>query len=132
MNMDQLTKSVEKINLKKAMTLDELYDLMMKNSTELPGKFKLKKGMMGKSILFDVKMQMQPRITVKDNLVTIRKMGKSTKVGMGEMPSMDFKDLKQRTKAVKEGGFKKAVTGSQDYFVEVCDSMVELLASYSE
>lgn len=132
MKMDALSKNVEKIELKQAMTLEELYELMMENSEKMPEKFKLKKGLMGKAIEFNVIMQTVPRITVKDNIVTIRRMGKSTQVGIGNMPSLDFKDLKQRAKAVKEGGLGKAISGGADYFVSVCDAMVELLTTYAE
>lgn len=132
LSIKELSKTVEKIKLKEDMTLEELYKLMMESSESLPGKFKLKKGLMGKSILFDVFMQTQPRITVKDKLVTIRLMGNSTEVGIGKMPSLDFKDLKQRTQAIKDGEWGKAATGGPQYFVNVCDAMVELLKPYSE
>ena len=128
--MDVLSKNVEKITLKEPMTLEELYDLMKENSEKLPEKFKLKKGILGKSIHFAVVMQTDPKITIKDNVVTIRRMGNTTQVGVGNMPSMDFKDLKQRAKAVKEGGLGKAISGGAEYFVSVCDAMVELLKPY--
>lgn len=131
MNMDVMKKSVEKITLKEEMSLDQLYDLMKENQEELPAKFKLKKGLMGKSINFDVFMQTEPRITVKDKVVTIRRMGSSTKVGIGSMPSLDYKDMKQRVKAVKDGGIKKSVTGGAEYFVGVCNAMVELLGPFA-
>lgn len=127
MDMKVLQKSVEKIELNQAITIEELYDVMIENSDKLPGKFKLKKGLMGKAILFDVFMQTQPRITVKDNTITIRRIENKTSVGIGNLPSMDFKDIKQRTKAVKEGGFSKAISGGAEYFTSVCDSMIELL-----
>lgn len=132
MKMDVLSKNVEKIKLKNPMTLDQLYELMMQNIEKMPGKFKLKKGIMGKAILFDVIMQTQPRITVKDNIVTVRRMGNSTSVGVGNMPSVDFKDMKQRAQAVKEGGFSKAISGGAEYFGSVCDAMVELLQTHAE
>lgn len=132
MKIAELSKTVEKINLKEDMTLEELNDFMMKNAESLPAKFKLKKSFMGKAILFDTNMQVQPRVTVKDKEVTIRLMGNSTSVGIGNMPSMDFKDLKQRAKAVKEGGIGKAVTGGNEYFISICDAMVELLSPYAE
>lgn len=132
MDMDVMKKSVEKITLKEEMTLGQLYDLMKENKDIMPGEFKLKKGILGKSINFDVFMQTEPRITVKDNVVTVRRMGKSTEVGIGNMPSMDFKDMKQRLKAVKDGGIKKSVTGGAEYFVGVCNAMVELLGPFEE
>lgn len=127
MDMKALQKTVDKIVLSEAMTLEQLHELMVQNSEKMPGKFKLKKGLFGKAILFDVFMQTQPRITIKDNTVTIRRMGNSTTVGIGNMPKMDFKDMKQRIGAVKEGGLGKAVSGGAEYFGKACDAMQELL-----
>ena len=93
----------------------------------MPGKFKLKKGLFGKSILFDVYMQTQPRVTVKENVVTVRRVNSSTTVSVGGSPSIDFKDMKQRVGAFKEGGLKQAAFGGQDYFNGVCDAMREVL-----
>lgn len=132
MKIAELSKTVEKIKLREEMDLNELNDIMLENTGKLPAGFKLKKGLTGKAILFDTNMQVQPRVTVKDKEVTIRLMGNSTSVGIGNMPSMDFKDLKQRAKAVKEGGIGKAVTGGNEYFISVCDAMVELLKPYAE
>ncbi len=130
MDMDVLTKTVEKIELKNSISLEEINDLMLENAEKFPGKFKLKKGLMGKAINFDVFMQTQPKITIKDKIVTIRRVGNSTSVGIGNMPSMDFKDLKQRVNAVKDGGLGKAVSGGADYFSSVCDVMQDILKSY--
>ncbi|MDY0236600.1 MAG: hypothetical protein RBR71_11245 [Gudongella sp.] len=132
MKIAELTKTVEKINLKEEMSLEELNDFMMENTEKLPAKFKLKKSIIGKAILFDTNMQVEPRVTVKDKEITIRYMENSTSVGIGNAPSLDFKDLKQRAKAVKEGGFGKAVTGGPEYFISICDAMVELLKPYTE
>jgi len=127
MDMKTMQKTVEKIVLQEPITLEELHELMKQNSENMPGKFKFKKGLFGKSILFDVFMQTQPRITVKENTVTVRRMGNSTSVGVGNMPAMDFKAMKQTAQAVKGGGLGKAVSGGAEYFVSVCDAMVELL-----
>jgi len=132
MDMKAMKKSVEKIVLKDPITLEELYELMKGNSDKFPGKFKFKKGLFGKSILFDIFMQVQPRVTVKENRVTVRRMGNSTTVGVGNMPAMDFKALKQSAQAVKGGGLGKAVSGGAEYFVSVCDAMVDLLKTQAE
>ncbi len=130
MNMDVMKKSVEKINLKEAMTVEDLYKIMQENSEALPGEFKLKKGLLGKSIDFKVYMQTQPHVTVKDNIVTVRRLGNKTKVGIGGMPSIDYKNLKQSVKAVKDGGLGKSVTGGAEYFVNICNAMVDILEPY--
>lgn len=129
MDINVLKKTTEKITLKDPMTIEELYELMMQNSDKMPGKFKFKKGLLGKSIMFDVFMQNQPRITVKDDLVTIRRMGNKTSVGIGDLPSMDFKAIKEGFEAVKDGGISKVVSGGAEYFVSVCDAMLALLSN---
>ncbi len=130
MDMDVMKKTVEKIELVKPLTLEELYQMMMENSNKFPGKFKLKKGLSGKAIDFDVFMKTEPKITLKDNVVTIRRIGNSTSVGIGNMPAMDFKAIKQTIGSVKEGGMGKAVSGGAEYFSQVCDAMQELLQNY--
>jgi hypothetical protein len=128
MNMKAMNKGVEKYTLSAPMTLDELYQLMTQRWTaEMPGKFKLKKGIFGERILFDVYIQIQPRVTVKENVVTVRRMQNSTKVSVGGMPGVDIKDMKQRMAAAKEGGLKKAALGGQEYFNSVCDAMRDVL-----
>ena len=132
MDMNVLMKTVEKITLTEPITLEQLYELMMKNNDKIPEKFKLKKGLMGKSILFDVFMQTQPCLTVKDNTVTVRRMGNKTEVGIGDMPSLDFKAIKQGLGAVKEGGLSKSISGGAEYFVRICDIMNEILKDKKE
>ena len=128
MGFKEMSKSVEKYTLSASITIDELYSLMAERWGEgMPGKFKLKKGLFGKRVLFDVYMQIQPRVTVKENVVTVRKTQKSTKVGIGGGPMMDIKDMKQRAAALKEGGIKKAMFGGQEYFNNVCDALREVL-----
>jgi len=128
MDIKTMQKAVEKYTLKDPMTLDELYQLMtMRWGEELPGTFKLKKGLLGKSIQFDVYMQVQPKVTVKDNVVTCRKFTSSTEVSVGGSPGIDIKNMKQRIEAGKEGGIKKAAMGGVEYFLGVCDGMREVL-----
>ena len=111
MDMKALSKTVEKFTLAEPMTLEELHQLMTQRWTaELPGRFKLKKGLLGKSITFDVYMQTQPRVTVKGNLVTVRRISNSTKVSVGGSPGIDFKDMKQRVTVAREGGINKAAS----------------------
>lgn len=127
MDLKAMGKAVEKYNLSAPMTLDELYELMNQRwAAELPGAYKLKKGLFGKSILFDVYMQVQPKITVKGNLVTCRKMNSQTTVSSGGL-GIDLKASKQYMAAMKEGGLKKAVSGGPEYFHGVCDALREVL-----
>ena len=119
----EMSKVVEKFTLKDPMTLDELYQLMTERwTTQMPGKFKLKKGLLGKRIQFDVYMLMLPVVTVKGNVVTVRRQQQSTKVG-----GVDFKEAKQRMTAAKEGGLKKAAMGGVEYFFNVRNAMREIL-----
>jgi len=128
MDLKAMGKSVEKYTLNAPMTIEELHDLMNQRwNAELPGKFKLKKGLFGKSILFDVYMQVQPRITVKNNLVTCRKMNSQSTMSSGGM-GIDLKASKQYAQAIKEGGVKSAIAGGPQYFHGVCDALREMLA----
>ncbi|MEA5003599.1 MAG: hypothetical protein VB081_08880 [Christensenella sp.] len=129
MDLKAMQKAVEKFTLKEPMTLEELYDLMKQRwNAELPGTFQLKKGLMGKSILFDVYMQVQPKVTIKDNVVTVRKISNSTSVSVGGGPGVDIKASAEYKKAFKEGGFKDAISGGPAYFNGVCDAMREILS----
>ena len=129
MSFKEMTKTVEKFALREPVSLEELNDLMVQSGIEFPGRFKLKKGLFGKSIIFDVLMQIQPRVTVKDNMVIIRKVRSSTKVSVGGMPGVDIKATKQRIQAAKEGGLGKAVSGGLDYYTNVIELMRGLLQS---
>lgn len=127
MDMKVLKKTVEKIVLRETMTLEQLYEFMMQNATKLPGGFKLKKGLFDKAIFFDVFMQQQPKITVRGKTITVRRMGNKSFSGIGNMPTLDFKAIKQTAQAVKDGGLNKSISGGAEYFANVCDAMRELL-----
>jgi hypothetical protein len=121
--MKEMSKTVEKFTLRDPMTLDELFELMTRRWTaDMPGKFKLKKGLFGKSIKFDLYMQQLPVVRVKGNVVTVRRQQQSTTVG-----GVDIKDAKQRMAALKEGGLKKAALGGAEYFAGIRDAMREIL-----
>jgi len=127
MSLKEMTKTVEKFTLREPISLEELHGLMVQSGIEFPGKFKLKKGLFGKSIVFDVIMQTQPRIKVKDDVVIVRKVRSSTRVSVGGMPGIDIKATQQRVQAAKEGGLGKAFTGGIDYFLNVIEAMRGLL-----
>ena len=119
----------EKFFLKEAISLDALYELMEGSEIAFPGNFKLKKGAFGKSITFDVYMSIQPVIHVKDNIVKISTVEKSSSVSVGGMPGIDIKATKQIIQAAKEGGLGKAFTGGSDYYMGIIEAMRELLES---
>ncbi len=129
MSLQEMMKNTEKITLKNPMTLEELYNFLKPREAEFPGKFKLSKGLfgLGKGIIFDTFMQIEPRVTVDDNVVTIKKMTNNTSVSVGGSPAVNLKSLKQMAGAVKEDGMGAAITGGMDYFSEVCEKMVEVL-----
>ena len=119
----------EKFFLKDPISLEELHELMVQCENTFPGRFRLKKGLFGKSIVFDLYMNIKPRISVKDNVVKVSMIQQSTKVSAGGMPSIDIKATKQRIQAAKEGGLGKAFTGGPDYYNGVLDATRELLQS---
>ena len=127
MDMKTMQKTVEKLTLREPMTIDELRTLLGEKWTG-PGNYQFKKGLFGKSIQFDTIMQIQPRVSIKENVVTIRKIKSSTKVGIGGGPMIDYKDAKQRKDAAKEGGLKAAMFGGHENFQAVCEKIKELLA----
>ena len=126
MDKKDLYKAGEKIELSAPMTIEELFDLMQQNSASIPGQFQMKKGLMGKKIEFGVYMQTQPVVSVKDKTVKVTRVFNKTEVSVGGVGG-DIQNMKDRMAAAKEGGLKKAAFGGQEYFVDVCAAMVELL-----
>ena len=126
MDMKAVSKSVEKLTLREPMTPEEINSLLLEKWDGF-GKFKLKKGIFGKFIQFDTVMQIQPRLTVKDNAIIVRKISNSTKVGIGGGPMTDYKDTKQRVSALKEGGVSAAAFGGHENFTNVCEKIKEIL-----
>ena len=124
-----------KFVLKEPMSLDELYDLMTQNKNAFPGNFKLKKGLFGSSIDFDVRMYLQPKINVKNNIVTVktvqRENNNTVKVG-----GVDLGSLQKGLQTVKEGGLgglvnsvADSLTEGENYYQNIVNSMEELLQS---
>ena len=128
MDLKTAQKAVEKYTLKEPVTLEALNELMTERwIAEMPGRFQLKKGLLGSSILFDTYMQVQPKVTVKGNVVTCLKTTNSTEVSVLGSPSMDVKNTKERIAAAKEGGLKAAAFGGVEYFLGVCNALGEIL-----
>ena len=123
-----MAKVVEKFELRDPIALNELFNLMMQSGIEFPGKFRMKKGLLGPYIGFDTYMTVQPRVKVKGNRVTVRKINSSMHFGVGRV-SVDVKTTSQRIQAAKTGGLGKALTGGPEYFINVIEKMHELLKS---
>ena len=117
-------KTIVKYTLRDPMTLEELRDLMAEKwGDSPPSKYKYKKSLFGKAIKFDTVMEIQPTVTIKDNIITVRQ----TKGAKMEVGGMNIKDMKQRAAAFKEGGLKAAAFGGHDNFKKVYESVEELL-----
>ena len=132
MDMKAMMKAAEDYKLREPLTLEELFDIMQTSNIAFPGQFKISKGVFGKAIVFDTFAEVQPRVTVKDKTVKVRK----TETNTGStIPSRDRKeglriDLTEAArdiKAMKEGTFTAGLTAGPDYFNAVCDRMRELL-----
>jgi len=132
--LKELNKMNEKYELKAAMTIEELYQLMTERwNSELPaGPFVLKKGMMGTNIVFPTYLRIQPIVSVKGTTVQCKR----TEGAQMKVMGVDRKDKKQRgakfEEAKAEGGFmgglKAATFGGPEYYLEVCNKLREILA----
>ena len=121
--MAEAGKTSHKVTLREPMTIEELHQLLVERwNPQTPASFKLKKGLFGSSIKFDVFMRILPVVRVKGNVVTIRRTETSTSVG-----GIDFKTLAQQVSAVKDGGLTKAFTGGLDYFIAITTAVKEIL-----
>ena len=125
--LNKMMMRPEKFILKDPISLEELHELMIQNETAYPGRFRIKRGLFGKSIVFDIYMTIKPSISVKDNIVKIRALQQSSSVKVGNMPSIDIKATKQVLQATKEGGLGKALTGGPEYYNSIADALRELL-----
>lgn len=114
----RISSPVIKLKLKEPLTVEMLHKLMMENQAAFPRKFKLKNGLLGKSIQFEVYLQVQPTITIKDRTITLRRIEKSTSVG-----GIDFKAMTQSIGGLAKGDLSSGV----DYFKNVHDRLHELL-----
>ena len=127
--MDFSMNSQQKFTLGSPMSLEELESLMRANQNLFPGAFKLKRGILGKQIVFDTYMQVQPYIKVKENVVRLSYAKVSLEVGLGKggETMVDLKDLGQRMTALKEGGIKEAALGGNTYFTAITQALGQLL-----
>ena len=123
MDLKAMTKTTEKFTLREELSLEQLYDVMMQSGIQFPSQFKLAKGLLGKAIDFEVYMQVLPKITVKNNVVTVRRTESKSTISVLGSPSVDLKAQRQGRDAAKQGGFMKSITGGQDYFNDICDLM---------
>ncbi|MDL2237541.1 hypothetical protein LJC56_06900 [Christensenellaceae bacterium OttesenSCG-928-K19] len=130
--MASFTKNKEVMKLNKAMTLEEIEQILCERLDTEKFQFKLKKGIMGKGIEFETVMQILPRLTVKGDEVRILRVTSKTTVSVGGSPGMDFKAMGQFSNAIKDGGIKGALTGGQSYFESVCDAVREALSAVTK
>jgi len=131
--LKEMSKSVEKYALKSAMTIEELHQFLTERwNTELPaGPFILKKGMLGKSIQFPTYQRIQPVVTIKGSEVICKK----TEGAQMKVLGVDHKDQGQRNAAFKAGkegggfldGMKAAALGGVDYYINVCNTLRDIL-----
>ena len=125
--LDTMMMKPEKFILKDSISIEELHESMTQYETIFPGRFRLKKGLFGKSIVFDIYMTVLPKISVKKNIVKTSVSQRSTSVKVGNLPKIDIKATQQTIQATKEGGLGKAITGGPDYYHSITDALRELL-----
>jgi len=131
--MKELNKMNEKYELRAAMTIEELYQLMTERwNAELPaGPFVLKKGMMGTNIVFPTYLRIQPIVSVKGTTVQCKR----TEGAQMKVLGVDHKDKKQRGAKFQDakaesgfmGGMKAAALGGPEYYLDVCNKLREIL-----
>lgn len=111
---------LRKIELRSALELDELYAILSRDEgVRALGEPALKKGLLGKSVQLPKVSRVTPKITVKGNVVKLRKVedSSSTSVSIGGGPSFVVdKDLRG------VNGIRTMSSGSE-YFKAVCDAV---------
>jgi len=110
--------------LREATTTEDLYTLLTREwQLPLPGKFELKKGLLGTFIRFDTYMTMQPRVKVKDNVVKISRVQVETQTN-----GMDVKATAQAIDVISHGGsMMDAMMAGPEYFIRVCAEVERIL-----
>jgi len=103
--IEAMSKSKEKLSLRKPITLDELFSLMEQDKARFPGNFKLKKGLFGASIVFDMYMNMGAKVKAKGTEVIINRLEQNKNVirqqgGKNRMQINQMADFVQSTKSV--------------------------------
>ena len=95
--MKDAMDSVRKYELKEALTIEQLYELIKADAAlTAQGEVSFKKGMFGKSINFPKISRVTPVITVKNNVVTLKNVeDRSTSaVSVGGMSFAKDKDMR--------------------------------------
>ena len=121
-------KMEEKIELREPIDVEALHALMEQSGIEWPGQFKISKGLFGKTIAFDSYMNVVPVVHIKNNIVKVKREQPKSDIEVLGVSRNSVKAQKEMFAGMKEGGLKKGFTGGQDYFLDVCDLMQELLA----
>ena len=127
MDLKEMNKQKEVFTLREPIELDALFALMQQSGLPWPSNYQLKKGLMGKSIAFEVYMTIEVKISVKNNVVTVAKFTNSTTVSVGGGPAVDFKANKQFREAAKEGGLMAGAMAGVNRFHEIIDLVRQLL-----
>ena len=126
MAMKEMFKTSEKLELKEAITIDELFTLLSEKwDAAENGPLKLKKGLFGKSVQGGRKFAIVPKFTVKGNIVTVKRISSQSSVKVGGIGG----DLKLMGDIAK-GGLKSAVTGAPAYFNYACETAKEALQNH--
>ena len=123
-----LFKSVEKFELREAIDIDALFSLMQQSGIVWPRQYKVSKGLFGKTIAFDSYMNTVPTIHVKNNIVQVKREQPKSDVQVLGVSRNAVKAQNEMFGGIKDGGLKKGLTGGQDYFLDVCSLMRDLLA----
>ncbi len=124
--MKNLMDNQRKIELKKALPLEEVHRILLEkmHHPEI-GPPELKKGFLGQSIVFPEVARETPQITVKDNVVTLKKITNDSKttISVGKFGKVLDKDLRglNALGTVKSGAA---------YFQMVASAVEEALADY--
>jgi len=113
-----------KYKLNVPMTTEELYALMSEKwKADLPGKFKLKKGLFGSYICFDTYMTIQPRVKIKNDEVRITRNIIEVQTG-----GIDLKAASQAINKMRHGGnMMDVMMAGPEYFLKVCAEIRNLL-----
>lgn len=91
-----------KFQLNREMELEEIYEKMNSRASEFKMPFKLKKGIMGKSIQFDTDkdLELSIRVTVKGKEVTVKPIVKQNQTSVG---AGGFQVRVDRNSALRKG-----------------------------
>ena len=98
--------------LREAMSLETLFELMQKRKSGFPGRFALRKRLLGPArIKFDVFLTIQPVVSVRDDMVIVRRKQVNSSIPVFDAEGSD-------------------ITGGQEYFTAVYRTIEDILKNY--